>query len=181
MLSGPLGVWQHSDQVLCGRLHFRYSRREGGGGGMISLLVAGKAIHDENRQIDIALGEHKTHCLHCNKSFSLLRRKSVCTSCHEAFCKECTGLYKFDKVDIAQRLCELCSKAGHCLSLRSSSEHEALPTRFSEEDLIVPVLEEHIPVANFPIAQTGPAAHFYRTYYQGTDHPPPPPGAADSP
>ncbi|KAH9123925.1 hypothetical protein LEN26_009804 [Aphanomyces euteiches] len=100
----------------------------------------------------------------------------MCTRCHEAFCKDCTELIKFDAVDAPQRMCDLCSKVGYCPSVGSADDEE-LPTRLTEEDLIVPVLDEPIPVSTFPIGESGPAAHFYRTYYQGTPSPPrfPPP------
>ncbi|KAH9093990.1 hypothetical protein Ae201684P_016609 [Aphanomyces euteiches] len=71
------------------------------------------------------------------------------------------------------------AKIAQSLSSRllPESDDEELPTRLTEEDLIVPVLDEPIPVSTFPIGESGPAAHFYRTYYQGTPSPPrfPPP------
>ncbi|KAH9180914.1 hypothetical protein AeNC1_017111 [Aphanomyces euteiches] len=59
----------------------------------------------------------------------------MCTSCHEAFCKDCTELIKFDAVDAPQRMCDLCSKVGYCPSVGSADDEE-LPTRLTEEDLI---------------------------------------------
>ncbi|ETW02047.1 hypothetical protein, variant 1 [Aphanomyces invadans] len=160
---------------------------------MISIIVAGKAIRDENRQMDLVLNSpKKTTCLRCSKHFSLLRRKAICTACHEAFCKDCTVMLTFDKLEGAHRLCDFCSNAGHCLSIGATrgstagSIHplqssclvggvDALPTRFSEDDLIVPVLEDNnLGTPDFPIAQSGPAAHFYRTYYQAGGNSPAP-------
>ncbi|ETW02049.1 hypothetical protein, variant 3 [Aphanomyces invadans] len=140
---------------------------------MISIIVAGKAIRDENRQMDLVLNSpKKTTCLRCSKHFSLLRRKAICTACHEAFCKDCTVMLTFDKLEGAHRLCDFCSNAGHCLSIGGV---DALPTRFSEDDLIVPVLEDNnLGTPDFPIAQSGPAAHFYRTYYQAGGNSPAP-------